>query len=59
MTIQVLPVQRAARSASSGEVWQSSQAPVVQLGVRNKNGNRDKFTAVWIVSEPDGNSVIT
>lgn len=37
-----------------GEVWQSSQEPAVQLGVRNKFGNRRKYTAVWIVSGEDG-----
>ena len=54
ITIQVLPVPRSAGNVASKEVWQSSQEPVVEVGVRNKNGNRDKYTAVWIVSEPDG-----
>lgn len=57
ITIQVLPVPRSAAGAALsgprpvelGETWQSSQEAVVQLGVRNKFGNRAKYTATWIV----------
>ena len=54
ITIHMIPIPRFASYAASKDVWQSSQAPVVQLGVRNKYGNRDKYTAVWTVSAPDG-----
>ena len=61
LTLQVLPVQRpvhAVQRPSSAlpkpDTWQSSEAPSVRLGVRNKLGTRDKYTAIWIVSGADG-----
>ena len=54
LTLQVLPGQRPVNAFPVPDTWQSSEAPSVHLGVRNKLGTRDKYTAIWIVSGADG-----
>lgn len=54
ITILIPPIQGSVSRAGPEVFWQSSQAPVIELGVRNKTGSLDKFTAVWTVREPDG-----
>jgi len=54
IAFQMLPGQRSMSSAAPQPVWQFSQKPVAKLGVRDKYGSLGKYTAVWIVSDPDG-----
>ena len=54
IAIPMLPDQRSASSAASPPIWQFSQAPIAKLEVRDKLGSLGKYTAVWIVSAPDG-----
>jgi hypothetical protein len=54
ITFLMFQDQRSATSAASEPIWQSSQAPVAQLGVRDKLGSLGGYTAAWIVSAPDG-----
>jgi hypothetical protein len=54
ITFLMLLDQRPATSAASEPIWQLSQAPVAKLGVRDKYGSLGGYTAVWIVSAPDG-----
>ena len=45
--------QRSVSSAAPYLNFQSSEAPVVRLGVRDKNGILGKYAAVWVVNDPD------
>lgn len=50
----IIPRETSGGNSSSSAVWQYSAAPVVKLGVRNKEGRRtERFTAVCVVSAPD------
>ena len=40
-------------SASAEPTWQSSTSTTVQLGVRDKYGSIGKYTATFIVTDPD------
>jgi len=59
IAIPMVPDLRSASSAASPPIWQSSQAPIAKLGVRDKFGSLGKYTAVWIVSAPDGSQYET
>ena len=38
----------------SEATWQYSQSPTVQLGVRDKMGDLGSYTAVFVVTDPEG-----
>ena len=50
----MFPGRRSASSATPRLDFQSSEALVARLGVRDKNGILGKYTAVWVVNDPDG-----
>ena len=54
-TILMFSVQALVSSGTPEVYWQSSQEPIVQLGIRDKNGSLGKFTALCAVRAPDGN----
>jgi len=54
IAIPMLPDESSVSSAASTPIWQLSQEPVAKLEVRDKYGSLGKYTAVWIVSAPDG-----
>jgi hypothetical protein len=54
ITLLMSPLDRPVSTATPEMSWQSSQKPVVKLGIRDKTGSLDQFTASCIVSAPDG-----
>lgn len=53
-TVLIFSVHEPVGGATSNVNWQASQAAFVQIGIRDKNGSLGKFTAVFVLSTPDG-----